>query len=622
MKFDLPDQTDQDAVETAAAWSWPEASPGQRLIAFVIDAVFLTALGGFLEAAAQRAGFNLDDSGTILLGLVYFLLMHVRSGQTLGKKVVGIRVVEMGSAEQAVGLSVHTVLMRDLLGRSLTALTLLLGYFLILFRSDRRGIHDLVARTRVIALEDAKVIHFRYVAACGFGLLLAFGGAAYFAAYHTPWPLRKIVERMELEGWTAEGIGGSFASGYSISKLARSTSEGSIEINGLFFHYDPFGVDKNSESSFVIRSIGVESATMEILNWPEKDRLSSVVDRKAGEAVEPAKSVGGGVLPSRSFSIESLDLQRLKLKLPRGITHEIERVFVSDLIVRSERQEVSVGRVYVSSDWLDLDLQEVVGSAAMGDLQMNKPAHLVLKPGFQPEVIKSAIDVQLKAEFRNSQLRTLDVVAFRKRMNLSWRGDSGNLVISSWTPQHYFNVKAPVWGMDFKIAGNPMKMKFSGMEGSVGLRQHKFVLSGGTFVHEREGRSYFMLPKLGNWKEILSGKEAGMILTSQHRQSARDVLAELYFSKSFESLLPQELAHVERDTHHFADVGLPQKGPLLESEAKLRAPSSEKTDPQPVAPAIDAKPREPKSRLPMVLPPKKAARRGITTTESADRFSR
>jgi uncharacterized RDD family membrane protein YckC len=625
MKFDLQDQTEQDAAETAADWAWPEASPGQRLIAFVIDAVLLTALGGFMEAAARRAGISMYDHGKSLLGLAYFLIMHARFGQTLGKKVVGIRVVDIAGTNQSGGLSLRVVLMRDFLGQIVNVFTFLLGYLLILFRSDRRGIHDMVGGTRVIALEDAKVIHFRYVAASGLVLLLVAAGTAYHMAYHTAWPLKKAIEHMELDGWTAEGVTGSFGSGYGIAKLTRSTSEGSVEINGLHFHYDPFGVDKNNQSSFVIRRLGVESATLEIRKWPGTDRLSSVGGDSGGEDGKNRKpSEGSRRASSKSFSIESLDLQQLRLKLPDDLTREVSRVFVSGLVVAPEKQEISLERVYIASDWIDLDLQEIAGSLLHGELEMKKPAMLVLKPGLHPELIKSAIDVQLQAEFKAAKLERLDLSAFRKRMSVRWEGESGDLSISSWTPQHYFHLKAPLWAMDFKIAGNPMKMQFSGMEGSVGLRQHRFALSGSVFVHERSGRTYFMLPKLGNWRGILSGEEAVMTLTSQHRQSARDVLAEIYFGKSLEGLLPQELAHVEGDMQHFADVMSPQKGPQLDPVVQVRSPSSEKNDPKTPSPAsaAETKPLETKSRLPQALPQKKQSRRGLKGTGSADRFSR
>jgi uncharacterized RDD family membrane protein YckC len=75
----------------------------------------------------------------------YFVLGHGTAGQTFGKRLVGVRVIDEGGGPigyvRALGRCVATVL---------AALPLGLGLALAGLRIDRRGLHDFLAGTRVV----------------------------------------------------------------------------------------------------------------------------------------------------------------------------------------------------------------------------------------------------------------------------------------------------------------------------------------------------------------------------------------------------------------------------------------------------------------------------------------
>jgi uncharacterized RDD family membrane protein YckC len=77
--------------------------------------------------------------------VAYFVLGHGTAGRTAGKRLVGVRVVDEQGAPigyvRALGRSVATLL---------AALPFGLGLALAALRSDRRGLHDLLAGTRVV----------------------------------------------------------------------------------------------------------------------------------------------------------------------------------------------------------------------------------------------------------------------------------------------------------------------------------------------------------------------------------------------------------------------------------------------------------------------------------------
>lgn len=76
--------------------------------------------------------------------LAYFLS---RKGATPGKSVMKLKVLH---AETGAYVSAGRAIAREFLGKSLCVLTLGIGFLMVLFREDRRGLHDLLFKTRVV----------------------------------------------------------------------------------------------------------------------------------------------------------------------------------------------------------------------------------------------------------------------------------------------------------------------------------------------------------------------------------------------------------------------------------------------------------------------------------------
>jgi uncharacterized RDD family membrane protein YckC len=90
-----------------------------------------------LAAAASRA-FR------FLASPCYFVFLHWTRGQTVGKMAFRIRVVSRDGGPLSFGQSA----LRHL-GAWVSAVILGIGYLLAAFRADKRGLHDLIAGTRV-----------------------------------------------------------------------------------------------------------------------------------------------------------------------------------------------------------------------------------------------------------------------------------------------------------------------------------------------------------------------------------------------------------------------------------------------------------------------------------------
>lgn len=101
------------------------------------------------EDGARLLSNSITNAGwliMILLAVTNFLIFPLVSGQSLGKKLTGIRIVNRnGYAPQIWALA-----LRHSIGYLLTALTFGLGFLFSMFNAKGRALHDLLAGTIVI----------------------------------------------------------------------------------------------------------------------------------------------------------------------------------------------------------------------------------------------------------------------------------------------------------------------------------------------------------------------------------------------------------------------------------------------------------------------------------------
>lgn len=134
------------------------ASRGARLGAAIIDNVlFLLCFGAFIFAALGRGPRT--AGGLAMLGVIVGVVLVVtnlvmlhRSGQSIGKRLVGIRIVRSDGSRCSLG---RIVGLRILLPALMSAIPYIGRFFnlvdaLAIFREERRCIHDHFADTIVV----------------------------------------------------------------------------------------------------------------------------------------------------------------------------------------------------------------------------------------------------------------------------------------------------------------------------------------------------------------------------------------------------------------------------------------------------------------------------------------
>lgn len=141
------------------------AEPGTRLIAYIVDQLAFVApiLGCILFAAMLSAGTGMDDTvlgffvllgGMVTLGVLGYQLYLLSSfGQTIGKRMLGIRIVRNDGSRASLG---RIFLLRILVPAAINAGCGLFGLVdaLFIFAADRRCVHDHLADTKVVRVES------------------------------------------------------------------------------------------------------------------------------------------------------------------------------------------------------------------------------------------------------------------------------------------------------------------------------------------------------------------------------------------------------------------------------------------------------------------------------------
>lgn len=128
------------------------ASPWRRLVASLIDGLILVPLSFLLMALAginplaQTTTFVQDLLFNWIPSWAYYTIFTALYGATPGKMALGLKVVRTDGQP----VDWLTAFMREVVGKTLSTLPLLLGYLWAFFHPKRQAWHDLIADTLVV----------------------------------------------------------------------------------------------------------------------------------------------------------------------------------------------------------------------------------------------------------------------------------------------------------------------------------------------------------------------------------------------------------------------------------------------------------------------------------------
>lgn len=129
----------------ASGPSGPRSGFWRRFVAALLDGIILSVVGGIIGAVLSGS----DSAATlvgILLGIAYYTYLEGSTGQTLGKKALGIRVISLdGGGSIGYGRAFIRYI-----GRIVSGIVLLLGYLWMLWDREKQTWHDKFAGSVVV----------------------------------------------------------------------------------------------------------------------------------------------------------------------------------------------------------------------------------------------------------------------------------------------------------------------------------------------------------------------------------------------------------------------------------------------------------------------------------------
>ena len=136
---------------TAGGPSGPRAGFWTRFGAALIDAILIGIVGGVFQLILGREG---GGAISLALGVAYYgYLEGSNSGQTLGKRALGIRVIDFNTGGP-IGYGRAVI---RYFGRWVSAIACLLGYFWMLWDKEKQTWHDKFATDVVVPVASYPV---------------------------------------------------------------------------------------------------------------------------------------------------------------------------------------------------------------------------------------------------------------------------------------------------------------------------------------------------------------------------------------------------------------------------------------------------------------------------------
>jgi uncharacterized RDD family membrane protein YckC len=133
----------QSAPASGAARG-PRANFGQRLVAAIVDGILIGVVGAIIELVIRN---SLGTLIALVVGIGYYgWLEGSASGQTVGKRMMGIRVYDL---RQGGPIGTGRAIGRYF-ARIISTIPCLLGYFWMLWDSEKQTWHDKLVGSVVV----------------------------------------------------------------------------------------------------------------------------------------------------------------------------------------------------------------------------------------------------------------------------------------------------------------------------------------------------------------------------------------------------------------------------------------------------------------------------------------
>lgn len=143
-----PQQPIQENSQTPYESSYEYGGFWIRFLAVFLDGLIVgLPMSIIFGAISLSIGTNISYIGSLLM-VVYIIYFEGTTGQTLGKKIVGVKVI--GYDGNTIGIPMAIL---RYIGKIVSTIILMIGYIMAAFDSKKQALHDRIAKTYVIKVK-------------------------------------------------------------------------------------------------------------------------------------------------------------------------------------------------------------------------------------------------------------------------------------------------------------------------------------------------------------------------------------------------------------------------------------------------------------------------------------
>lgn len=550
------------------------ATLAQRLVAALIDGLIVGSITAMLAAVFKgNADLVKIAVANLVVYLGYYVGLQVYLNQTLGKKLIGIRLESLSTSEPPM---LSQVVVRQLFGLPFASMFLFL-YLIPLLRSDRRGFHDLISGTWVVAQEADRPVKVRFIYVFMSAVVgLVCGG---FLLNHLFWNssffLQQFVYQLELQGYEINGLSGSLKDGIRVERIAYKQNGFDIEVNEIFFRakYERL----NGIEHFDLKDFAIESARVVIppdFIGRTQGRALSWFGPKTNESA-PNSNFPKEEREKRAFSVtvHNVDVSKVEVVLSPEKKLLVDRIFLANLKVIN--QGLTLERFWLSSSWLDLDINQFKVNAE--SIALSKMSRGILKKEFLPNALRKSASFEFKGNISKAGGAELIVTAFDRRVQYQGSLVQGKFALYGFTPAEFLPTAFPISAISLQGEGNPLMLRIDDLRGHLFFQNLRFDKDQTVFRHTNNGVIFELRPQQSDILSVVSGRSL-WTLSSSHPRMMTGLLPasgdQSFVTASLEPLagppasLPQALPLQKKRTPANLQTpdGLPLKLPAYQSK--------------------------------------------------------
>lgn len=454
-----------------------------RFFALIVDFIFYsifskilgTLIGRFLPMEIIPVVLL---PGTVLLFAVYYVYPIQKTGQTLGKKILGIQII-FNNIEGPP--TAWLIIKREVIGRIVSCF-FMLGYLWAFFSPKKQTFHDLIANTEVITIEiesnDAPWL--KWIPLAGLPALSSI--LAYIGLY-TSAPLGALQTYLEKNGIKVAAISGTIMDGIRIENIAINNDNVNLELQSVALKMDVVGT-LTKRKLIVIHAIA-EDGFINKKSKP-KDPLQPLVAQVPIPNIKKENEKSGALVVNL-FRLKNIGFQK------NGIPELSLQAFeIKSLLLNS--QQASVEEIKLDSDKFNLVLQNINFDPAKKGFTL-----ALLKGRFTPgltKILKKDLSFELAAVDPSSEtdLQKWEGKFGNADIKVALSSAGNNLVLSNLKASEFLTLDLPIENVQLNLKskkGSPPDIL-----AKVTVCNRLFTLNGPVFSHQQNNNQFFIKPDL------------------------------------------------------------------------------------------------------------------------------